>query len=290
MNKRTLIPMLGIGTLLISGCNNSVPVTQNTPPTQNTQIVKQDAGKQSETKEKIEDHTMMEMPGELTPAESAKYTNDLALDKRIQLAEELAMKMPMNGMKQTMTMFPDLTKKMDVENENAGNLMKMGTETWYISKEANIAIVSCTETNGPIHVFKAMEPTLDEIAAAVKMMHEMPMGGAMEETKESGEYIDYSEETYNSLLGKKPLVLFFHANWCPTCRIMDKDIVSELKTFPAGTKILKTDFDKETELKKKYNVVGQSTIVVLNAKGEVVQKLVAPDNDAIKAAISNSLL
>lgn len=102
-------------------------------------------------------------------------------------------------------------------------------------------------------------------------------------------YQKYSADFYNQNLGKKPMVLFFHASWCPTCKKLEKDISEDLKNFPEGTVILETDYDKESELKKKYGVTTQTTMIVLNAAGEQVEKLLAPELADLKAAITKSI-
>lgn len=106
---------------------------------------------------------------------------------------------------------------------------------------------------------------------------------------EAPQYIDYTAKGYDELLGKKPFALFFHAAWCPTCISMEKDINSELDTFPKGTKILKANFDTETELKKKYNINIQSVIVVIDEQGKAIETLAAPSNNELIEAIKASL-
>jgi len=68
------------------------------------------------------------------------------------------------------------------------------------------------------------------------------------------------------------LVLFFHASWCPSCRTLDTDISTNKANIPAGVTILKTDYDTQTELRKKYGVTSQHTLVQVDAKGEMIQK------------------
>lgn len=74
-------------------------------------------------------------------------------------------------------------------------------------------------------------------------------------------------------------VLYFHANWCPTCKILDPDITRKISTLPAGLTILKVDYDQETELKKKYGVTYQHTFVQVDDNGNKV-KLWSGSTDA----------
>ncbi len=101
-------------------------------------------------------------------------------------------------------------------------------------------------------------------------------------------YQPYNETLRTGLHGKKPYVIFFHATWCPTCRQMEKDIISDLENFPAGTNILKADYDTVDALKKEYDVKIQSTVVVLDEDGEVVWQGQDPAMDDFKGYIENS--
>lgn len=102
-------------------------------------------------------------------------------------------------------------------------------------------------------------------------------------------YLDYSKELYDSLKGKEPVALFFHASWCPICQRMEKNFKADLASFPAGTKILKIDYDKETELKKEYGIKVQSTIVVLDGNGNVTMTAQDPDFDDLKKELQQYL-
>jgi thiol-disulfide isomerase/thioredoxin len=68
------------------------------------------------------------------------------------------------------------------------------------------------------------------------------------------------------------VVLFFHASWCPSCRGLNSNIESNLKSIPEDVTILKTDYDKETELKKKYGVTYQHTLVQVDKNGNLIKK------------------
>ena len=68
------------------------------------------------------------------------------------------------------------------------------------------------------------------------------------------------------------VVLFFHASWCPSCRGLNLDIDKNLSSIPEGLSILKVDYDKETELKKKYNITYQHTLVQVDKDGNLIKK------------------
>lgn len=143
-------------------------------------------------------------------------------------------------------------------------------------------------------------PTLENLIEAVEAA--MPSVESMEtvDTVETDEvvvhtsytaatYDDYTAEIYQRDQGSVPMVLYFHADWCPVCQSTRAAILSELSSFPNGTNILETDYDAETDLKAQYGVTTQTTFVILDSDGNVVNKLVVPSTGQLKAAITNSL-
>lgn len=82
----------------------------------------------------------------------------------------------------------------------------------------------------------------------------------------------YNNYDASLLKANETNVIFFHANWCPSCRAADSSL-SESQ-IPGGLNILKADFDTETELKKKYGIVSQHTYVMVDADGNEIKKWV----------------
>lgn len=84
-------------------------------------------------------------------------------------------------------------------------------------------------------------------------------------------YQDYSPEAFVAAAGKRR-VLFFHAAWCPSCRELNTELLSRAAELPSDVVVFKTNYDTESELKKKYGITYQHTLVQLNAAGETVTK------------------
>ena len=86
----------------------------------------------------------------------------------------------------------------------------------------------------------------------------------------------YTPYTGNNQLAEKArngnTVLFFHAAWCPTCRSLDKDIRENLQSIPENTTLVKVDYDTQTDLRKKYGVTYQHTLVQVNEQLEPIHK------------------
>ncbi len=87
----------------------------------------------------------------------------------------------------------------------------------------------------------------------------------------SGTYEAYSGEKL-AKANDGDVVLFFRASWCPTCRALDADIKSHLDNIPAGLAILDVDYDNSKDLKVKYGVTYQHTLVQVDANGNLIKK------------------
>jgi len=68
------------------------------------------------------------------------------------------------------------------------------------------------------------------------------------------------------------VVLFFRASWCPSCINLDKDIKANSASIKSGLTILDVDYDKSQELKKKYGVTYQHTLVQVDKDGNMIKK------------------
>jgi thiol-disulfide isomerase/thioredoxin len=87
----------------------------------------------------------------------------------------------------------------------------------------------------------------------------------------SGSYEAFSAEKI-ARVEDGNVVLFFHASWCPSCRALNTSIETNPKSIPEDLTIFKTDYDKETELKKKYGVTTQHTLVQVDTDGNLIKK------------------
>lgn len=67
-------------------------------------------------------------------------------------------------------------------------------------------------------------------------------------------------------------VLFFHASWCPTCRTLDRDIRAQTALIPEDVRIINVDFDEEAELRKKYGVTLQHTLVQIDENEDEISQ------------------
>lgn len=86
-----------------------------------------------------------------------------------------------------------------------------------------------------------------------------------------GSYVAYSADKL-AMAETGDVVIFFYAPWCPSCRGLNSDIEQNISSIPAGVTILKIDYDTSTELKKKYGVTTQHTLVQVDKDGNLIKK------------------
>ncbi|MBI4947973.1 thioredoxin family protein [Candidatus Berkelbacteria bacterium] len=103
--------------------------------------------------------------------------------------------------------------------------------------------------------------------------------------QQSGKYIDYTASAIDQNKGTK--ILFFHAPWCPQCRALDASIKSG--TIPNNTTIIKVDYDSNQDLRQKYGITIQTTLVLIDDSGKLIKKYVAYQQPILQAVIDNLL-
>ena len=82
-------------------------------------------------------------------------------------------------------------------------------------------------------------------------------------------YVTYADYTADKeAFSAGPVVLFFHADWCPKCRETDSNLTADPASLPDGLTVVKLDFDAETGLRQQYGVTVPHTFVQVDAAGE----------------------
>jgi thiol-disulfide isomerase/thioredoxin len=87
----------------------------------------------------------------------------------------------------------------------------------------------------------------------------------------------------------EPLVLHFHAGWCPTCRAQDKAFEA-LKADPSlKLTLMEVDYDKEKALERQMHVTAQATLVVLHGAAERSRSTGETDPARLKRTLQSAL-
>ncbi len=154
-----------------------------------------------------------------------------------------------------------------------------------------LAIAGCSGESTPAAGESAMEKKPSVMAS--ESMEAKPSESAMEKKDEMekkddgmmkpGAYISWDDYNKGDKMAHGTTVLFFHADWCPACQGIDKALKKMPDQIPAGATIVKVNFDKQTDLRKKYDVTTQTTFVQIDKDGKLIKKWTAAD---IKKALS----
>ena len=101
---------------------------------------------------------------------------------------------------------------------------------------------------------------------AMMMADAVPEGAMMS----SGGKVQFTSlEDARKLAAAGPTVLYFHADWCPQCRVEMQEIDSRLNEL-GGISVVVVDYDRNAELKKMYGVTYQHTYVQIDGQGREI--------------------
>jgi thiol-disulfide isomerase/thioredoxin len=101
----------------------------------------------------------------------------------------------------------------------------------------------------------------------------------------------FDEAAFDKALAEGgPVIVQFHADWCPTCK-QQAPIVAQLLAEPKmkNVKLIIVDYDNEKALKKRLRVSTQSTFVVFKAGKEVARSTGQTTREAIESTFSKAL-
>jgi len=87
----------------------------------------------------------------------------------------------------------------------------------------------------------------------------------------------------------KPIALHFHADWCPTCRAQDQVLQSLKQESGLNLTVLQVNYDTEKDLKRRFNVRTQSTLVVLHGDRESARLVGDTSETGIRTALKSAL-
>ena len=147
-----------------------------------------------------------------------------------------------------------------------------------------LAIAGCASPSGDPAVSTASPPPT---AVDVEPSNPSPSASAGSETEATpstvaGAYVEYSDGAIQATPG--PKALFFHASWCPQCRALDEDL--KARGAPDGLTVFKVDYDGRTDLRQKYGVTLQTTVVFVDDAGELISSSVLYDEPSVASLVA----
>lgn len=106
-----------------------------------------------------------------------------------------------------------------------------------------------------------------------------PKNDIVEQDKASDDsrYIVYSKANLEDAKNTRR-VLFFYANWCPTCRPADEAFSQNENKIPQGVTLIRVNYNdtetdqEENDLALQYGITYQHTFVQIDENGNVVTK------------------
>lgn len=94
---------------------------------------------------------------------------------------------------------------------------------------------------------------------------------------DSSRYHEFSKAAFDQAANTKR-VLFFYANWCPTCRPADASFKANESQIPNDVVVIRVNYNddqtdqEEKDLARKYGVTYQHTFVQIDPQGNQVTK------------------
>lgn len=85
-------------------------------------------------------------------------------------------------------------------------------------------------------------------------------------------YIPFSSSTLNKFANSRR-VLFFYADWCPTCKVANEEFLQKTELIPTDVTLIRVNYNdsqtdqEEKDLAKKYGITYQHTFVQIDAQG-----------------------
>ncbi|MBQ9067428.1 MAG: thioredoxin [Clostridia bacterium] len=88
----------------------------------------------------------------------------------------------------------------------------------------------------------------------------------------------------------KPAILDFWATWCPHCKRLAPSYDKIAEEYGDRMVVGKVDTDEDPAIAQKYDIEYLPTLVLLDAEGNVLDKVVAPKSKAaIEEFINNKI-
>ena len=142
-----------------------------------------------------------------------------------------------------------------------------------------IILLAVAILGGGAYFFSQKEDAMTKDDSSDAMMEKEDSTMAKDDAmmKEDGRYVPYTQEVFDTAVDKKR-VLYFFANWCPTCIPADKNFTENVNKIPENVVLIRVNYNdpdtdaEEKALAQKYGITYQHTFVQIDGQGNVVKK------------------
>ncbi len=139
---------------------------------------------------------------------------------------------------------------------------------------AAVILLFIDKTANQIKGFRIFKTVFSIIVLAISIWALIPS------EKLSPEWQKFSIVSYDeSLKNNEAMLIDFYADWCIPCKELDAltfsdpRVIKELEGYTSYKVDMTQMTDANEELRKKFNVIGMPTVLIINSKGEEVHRL-----------------
>lgn len=139
---------------------------------------------------------------------------------------------------------------------------------------AAVILLFIDKTANQIKGFRLFKTVFSIIVLAISIWALIPS------EKLSPEWKQFSIASYEeSLKNNESMLIDFYADWCIPCKELDAltfsdpRVIKELESYTSYKVDMTQMTEANEELRKKFNVIGMPTVLIINSKGEEVHRL-----------------
>ncbi|NMB80633.1 MAG: thioredoxin fold domain-containing protein, partial [Ignavibacteria bacterium] len=139
---------------------------------------------------------------------------------------------------------------------------------------AVIILLFIDKTANQIKGFRIFKTVFSVIVLAISIWSLIPS------EKLSPEWKQFSIASYEeSLKNNESMLIDFYADWCIPCKELDAltfsdpRVIKELESYTSYKVDMTQMTEANEELRKKFNVIGMPTVLIINSKGDEVHRL-----------------
>jgi thiol-disulfide isomerase/thioredoxin len=145
--------------------------------------------------------------------------------------------------------------------------MIFGFDTHPISEEVQDKAQNVISEEKKAVVEKVVDEGRRTVGEKLKETGEKILDGS--ETEESGIYDDLDVDRFEFF---EKNILFFTAQWCPSCLEADEKFSQSVSAIPSDVALWRVDYDSHEDLRDKYQIDTAHVFIIVDAEGNEMQR------------------